>query len=118
MAWWFAIPVVIGAGKLIYDAVTDDDSSSDRYEREREAQQRAKEAKNKEIRKEIREYKNKQIVQIKKKYGVEIILKKSKVKIMSQDKTQQYEIDDLKKESTELEEAIKELEDIKNKTFK
>lgn len=28
MAWWFLAPVVIGLGKVIYDAVTEDSSSS------------------------------------------------------------------------------------------
>lgn len=28
MAWWFAVPVIIGLGKVIYDSVKDDSSSS------------------------------------------------------------------------------------------
>lgn len=133
MAWWFAVLVIIGAGKLIYDAVTDDDtssssSSSDRDDREREAKKRAKEEKNERIHEEINEYKENQSSQIEEKYGAiisfegrteyEDINKASKIQIMYQDKTREYEIDDLKKERMELEESIKELEAIKNETFK
>jgi len=45
-------------------------------------------------------------------------LKSNKGKVLSKNKNIQYEIDDLKKETIELEEAIKELEAIKNETFK
>jgi len=121
--WWLAAPLIVGAGKLIYDAVTDDSSSSsssysDREERERETKQQAKEKKNNRIRKEIKAYKKEQILQIKEKYGTLISLKSNKGKVLSKNKNIQYEIDDLKKETIELEEAIKELEAIKNETFK
>lgn len=146
-----ALPWLIGgaaviAGKLIYDAVTDDSSSSsssydDREKREREAKQRVKEEKNEKIREEISEYKENQLSQIEEKYGAVIsfdvqkdlkvlsasiegrteyedINKASKVQIIYQDKTRQYEIDNLKKETIEIKEVAKDLEAIKNETFK
>lgn len=50
--WWFAAPIVIGIGKVIYDAVTDDSSSSSstssstssNYEQQKKKQQAAAEA--------------------------------------------------------------------------
>jgi hypothetical protein len=142
-----ALPWIIGGlavATVAYLASDDDSSSSssnDRDEREQETKRQAKEEKNERIRDEIREYKDNQSSQIEEKYGAiisfdlqedlkillasiegrteyEDINKASKIQIMYQDKTQQHEIDDLKKESRELEESIKELEDIKNETLK
>jgi hypothetical protein len=143
---WIIGGLALGAGKLIYDAVTDESSSSsssysDREEREKEAKQRAKEEKNEKIREEISRYKENQLSQIEEKYeaivsfdwqeDLKILLasikgrmeyedidKASKVQIIYQDKTRQHEIDNLKKETIELKEAVKELEAIKNEIFK
>lgn len=121
--WWLAAPLIVGAGKLIYDAVTDDSSSSsssysDIEEKERETKQQAKEKKNNKIRNEIEAYKKEQILQIKDKYKTVISLKSDKAKVHSKNKSIVYEIDDLKKESKEIEEAMKELEAIKNEILK
>lgn len=142
LPWIIGGLVVAGVGYL---ATKDDDStsssSSDREDREREAKQRAKKEKNEKIREEINKYKEDQLSQIEEKYGAIIsfdvqedlknfvasvegrteyvdIDKASKVQILYQDKTREYEIDDLKKERMELKEAIKELETMKNETFK
>jgi len=142
-----ALPWIIGGAVLATVAylASDDDnsssSSSDRDYREKEARKRAKEEKNERVRDEISEYKDNQSSQIEEKYGAiisfdleqdlkvlsarlegrteyEDINKASKVQIVYQDKTQQYKIDDLEKESMELEKAIEELEVIKNETLK
>jgi hypothetical protein len=135
--------VAAATATVAYLASDDDSSSSssDRDTREKETKQRAKEERNERIREEINEYKENQSSQIEEKYGAiisfdlqedlkvlsasfegrteyEDINKASKVQIMYQDRTRQYEIDDLKKQIIELEESIKELEAIKNETLK
>jgi len=144
-----ALPWIIGgaavvAGKLIYDAVTEDSSSSsssDRDYREREAKQRAKEEKNEKIRHEINEYKENQSSKIKKKYGATIAFisedstennindlgiiwrnsfnrNEDKVKIISKDKSLQNKIINFQKETKEIKESLEELEAIRNEIFK
>jgi len=141
-----ALPWIIGGAVLATVAylASDDNSSSsssDKDYREKEARKRVKEKKNERVRDEISEYKDNQSSQIEEKYGAiisfdlqqdlkvlssrlegrteyEDINKASKVQIVYQDKTQQYKIDDLKKETRELEEAIAKLKAIKNETLK
>lgn len=75
------IPLLIGgvaavAGKLIYDAVTEDNSSSsssnDSYEREREARERENEKNEKKLLIDINQYKKEEIRCIEEKYQSEI----------------------------------------------
>lgn len=77
--WWLAAPLVIGAGKLIYDAVTEDDSSSssysDRDEREREVKERAKQEERREVLSKINSYKKQEIIYILEKYNYIINIK-------------------------------------------
>jgi len=117
-----ALPWIIGGlavATVAYLASDDDDSSSssssysDREEKEREAKRRAKEKNNNRIRNEIEEYKKEQILKIQDKYKTFISLKSDKAKVLSKNKSIVYEVADLKKESKELKEAMKELEDIK-----
>ena len=142
-----ALPWIIGGlavATVAYLASDDDSSSSssysDREEREREAREEAKKEKNREIREEISEYKEIQESEIEKKYGASIffdnqeelkvlmaemegrteyenIEKASKVTIFHQDKNKEEKIDDLSNEINELEEALKELEVIRNETL-
>jgi len=144
-----ALPWIIGGlavATVAYLASDDDDSSSssnsysNRKEREREAIEEAKKEKNREIRKEISEYKEIQESEIEKKYGASIsfdkqeelkvliaemegrieyedIEKASKIEILYQNKQKEKEIDNLYNEINEIEEALKELEAIKNGTF-
>jgi hypothetical protein len=55
--WWLVVPAILGTGKIIYDAVTDDDSTSssysDREEREAEAKRRAGDEKKERILEDI-----------------------------------------------------------------
>lgn len=94
--------------------------------REREAKEIAKEIKKEEIRQRIITYKQTQRLEIEKKYKTIIEFKeifnygflRTAIKIISKDKTIQYEITFLEEEKNELYEALQELEDIKYETFK
>jgi len=111
-----ALPWIIGglAVATVAYLATDDDSSSsssDRYDREREAKERAKEEKNEKILEEIKDYKNTQKKKIKNKYGTIIDFNKTKeIKIVSKDMQLEDKIKLFKKEKNELKEIIKNLE--------
>lgn len=139
-----ALPWIIGGlavATVVYLASDDDsNSSSSSYsDRERKAKEEAKKERNRQIREKISEYKDIQSTQIEKKYGAVIffdtqeelkvlmaemegrieyedIKKASKVTIFYQDKYTEEAIDNLSNEIDELEEALKELEVIKNET--
>lgn len=95
--------------------------------KEREAKEIAKEIKKEKIRERIYTYKQQQRLEIEKKYGTVIEFEgisnyafgllrteePEEIKIISKDKTIQYEITFLKEEKNELYEALQELEDIK-----
>jgi len=121
--WWLAVPLVIGAGKLIYDAVTDDDSNSsnsyndDNRFQEQEIREQAKKEKKKVIRGKINKYKNKVKREMKVKYKHDIGFRKDKVNIKLKNEILSKEIDHLEQEKDELKEALKELEVIKNETL-
>ena len=145
--WWLLVPVALGAGKIIYDAVTDDDDStsssySDREEREAEAKRRAGDEKKERILEDIDNFINTQKVKMENKYPDATILfdqserlqilmaqlggeteyvdieKASKVTVLFQDNNIQEEINALQEEMSNIQDALKELEEIKNEAFK
>ncbi len=145
--WWLAVPAILGAGKLIYDAVTDDDDStsssySDREEREAEAKRRAGYEKKERILEDIDNFINTQEVKMEKKYPDATIMfdqterlkilmaqlegeteyvdieKGSKVTILFQYNNIQEEINALQEEISNIQDALKELEEIKNEAFR
>jgi len=104
--WWLAIPIAVGAGKVIYDAFDNDSSSSsssyesDRDEREEELLRQACIEKNDQIREEIREYRDSQEAALEKRYSCNIMFDRSEeLRVMKAELQGDYRLEDPHKAS-------------------
>jgi hypothetical protein len=136
---WIIGGVAVVAGKMIYDAVTDNGSCSysDREEREKEVKKRVEKEKREKLIKEIESYKKEQIALIQSKYNTKIdfisenekninigILNQNiygnpyKVRIINRPNKMKSMIISLKRELNDLKKSLRELEVIENEALR
>lgn len=96
----------------------DDNSSSDREDREREAQRREKESQREQLTKDIEAFKESEIKRIQQKYNTQIYFWNTSVYVSQEDKSLENKINALKDEQDEIKQFIVQLEKERNATNK
>lgn len=103
--WFFVAPVVLWAGKKVYDAATESESSSS--SNRIEVEENYNNQKEKENKKDLNEFRKKSKKQIREKYNTRITFNNTKVSIVTPNIVLENNISDLEKETNELKSLLK-----------